>query len=149
MPYERERTTPGTAITGVLFDNLTNSMGVLNEMEYYSECMFRNAAGTWIYRPTDDTDLVNVGPAGYAILIGEMMIDITQEIRSGPVRAAELADWRLMLNGMPQSRYVKDPPYHGAYADYLKQFPSSAVSTTQLIHQSTQLATTSPATLCA
>ncbi len=40
-----------------------------------------------------------------------------------------MTDWRLMLNGQPQTRYVKDPPYHGYYADYMKQFPSSAIVT--------------------
>jgi hypothetical protein len=123
-------TTPGTAIPSCLVDNFTNSMGVLYEMEYYSECMFRSATGTWKYIPTDDSDLVNVGPNAYEILKTEMMVDITQEIRTGNVRATELADYRLQLNGQPQSRYVKDPPYHGLYADYLKQFPSSSILTT-------------------
>lgn len=128
-------TTSGTAVAGVLLDNFTNAMGDLAEIEYYSECLFRTAAGVWIYRPTDDTDIVNVGPAAYEILKLEMMIDITKEIRTGAVQASELADWRLMLNGQPQSRYVKDPPYHGAYADYLRQFPSSAITTRQKYYE--------------
>lgn len=119
--------TTGAAINGILFDSWTNDLGKQYEMEYYSEYMFRTAAGVWIQTPTLDTDLVNVGPASYEILKTEMMVDITQQIREGAVRAAELADWRLMLNGQPQSRYVKDPPYHGLYNDYLKSFPSSAI----------------------
>lgn len=119
----------GAAISGVLVDNWTDSLGDLYEMEYYSEYMFRTVAGTWIQKPTLDTDLVNVGTASYEILKAEMMVDITQIIRTGAVLATQLADWRLMLNGQPQSRYVKDPPYHGLYADYLKQFPSSAIVT--------------------
>lgn len=122
-------TVSGNAMTGVLVDNWTDSLGNLYEIEYYSEYLFRTAAGAWIAAPTLDSDLVNVSPASYEILKTEMMVDITQEIRTGPVRATELADWRLMLNGQPQSRYVKDPPYHGAYADYLRQFPSSAIPT--------------------
>jgi len=58
-----------------------------------------------------------------------MMVDITQDIRTGATKEAELTDWRLMLNGQPQSRYVKDPPYHGLYADYLAKYPSSAIAT--------------------
>ena len=121
--------TAGSAINGVLVDNWTDSLGSLYEMEYYSEYLFRDSSGNWKQIPTSDTDLVNVGPAAYEILKTEMMVDITQQIRIGNVMEAELTDWRLMLNGQPQSRYVKDPPYHGLYADYAKAFPSSAIVT--------------------
>lgn len=121
----------GLAISGLLVDNWTNSLGTLYELDYYSECLFRTTTGTWLYVPTVDTDLLNVNPASYEIIKTEMMIDITQQIRTGTVLAEQLQDWRLMLNGQPQSRYVKDPPYHGLYADYLRQFPSSAIVTSQ------------------
>lgn len=117
----------GAAINGVLLDTWSNDLGTQYEMEYYSEYLFRTAAGVWISTPTLDTDLVNVGPASLEILKTEMMVDITLEIRTGPTRINEVADWRLMLNGQPQSRYVKDPPYHGLYADYTSKFPSSAI----------------------
>lgn len=119
--------TAGTPINGVLLDSWTNDLGKQYEMEYYSEYMFRSSAGAWKAVPTDDSDLVNVGPNSYEILKTEMMIDITQEIRNGNVRASELADWRTMLNGASQSRYLKDPIYRGLYADYMRQFPSSAI----------------------
>lgn len=119
----------GAAITGCLIDNWTNSFGQLYEMEYYSEYMFRTAAGAWISRPTQDTDLANVGPLSYEILKNEMMIDITKIIRTGNVRTAELAEIHRNLNGDPQSRWVKDPPFKGLYSDYQKAFPSSAIPT--------------------
>lgn len=121
--------TVGTAINGVLVDNWMDALGSLYECEYYSEYMFRTAAGVWIAKPTDDTDLVNVGPLGLEILLNEMMVDITQQIRTGNVRAQELADFRMMLNGQPPNRYVKDPQYRGLYADYVNKFPSSAIPT--------------------
>jgi hypothetical protein len=104
----------GTPITGFLVDSWTNALGNLYEAEYYSEYLFRTAAGVWIQKPTLDTDLVNVGTLSYEILKAEMMVTITQNIRLGAVREQELTDWRLMLNGQPQTRYVKDPPYHRA-----------------------------------
>jgi hypothetical protein len=119
--------TAGTAINGFLLDSWTNDLGTQYEMEYYSEYLFRTAAGVWIQTPTLDSDLVNVGPASYEILKTEMMVDITQQIRTGAVAVQQLTDWRLMLNGQPQSRYVKDPPYHGLYFDYMAKFPSSAI----------------------
>lgn len=119
----------GTAIPGVIIDAWMNALGNLYELEYYSEYMFRTAAGIWIARPTADTDLVNVGPASYEILKSEMMIDITKQIRTGTVQAAELADWRMMLNGQPPNKYIKDPQYRGLYADYVNKYPSSAIPT--------------------
>ena len=121
--------TAGAAIAGFLVDSWTNALGVLYEMEYYSEYCFRTSAGVWIQEPAEDTDIVCVGPASYEILKTEIMIDVTQQIRTGNIRAEELMDWRLMLNGQPQSRYVKDPPYHGLYFDYLAKFPSSRINT--------------------
>lgn len=126
--------TAGAAINGFLVNCWTNALGNLYEMEYYSEYMFRTASGTWMQAPTADTDLVNVSPESYEILKAEMMIDITKIIRIGAVQEAELADWRLMLNGQPQSRYVKDPPYHGLYADYLSRYPSSEILTTTVLY---------------
>lgn len=119
----------GAAISGFLIDNWTNALGKLYEMEYYSECLFRSSVGAWLYTPTADTDLVNVGPASYEILKTEMMVDITQIIRTGPEMREQLADWRVMLNGQPPNRYVKDPQYRGLYADYVLKFPSSAIPT--------------------
>lgn len=121
--------TAGVAINNFLIDSWTDSLGSLFEIEYYSEYMFRTQAGVWIPVPTDDTDLVNVGPNAYEILKTEMMIDITQEIRTGSVQTQELTDWRMMLNGQPPNRYIKDPQYRGLYADYALQFPSSAIVT--------------------
>lgn len=129
VTYDVSGANANVPINGCLIDNWTDSLGMLYEMEYYSEYMFRTAAGVWIARPTLDTDLVNVDSASYEILKTEMMVDITQNIRTGATRDDELADWRLMLNGQPQSRYVKDPSYHGLYADYLRMFPSSAITT--------------------
>lgn len=120
----------GTAINGVLVDNWTDSLGQLYEAEYYSECAFRNAtSGAWQYAPLNDSDIINVGPLAYEILKAEMMVDVTKQIRTGEIQIAELNDWRLMLNGQPQSRYVKDPPYHGLYGDYMSKFPSSRIIT--------------------
>ena len=121
--------TAGAAITGMLLDNWTDALGTLYEMEYYSEYLFTSSTGAWKAVPTLDTDIACVGPASYEILKTEMMIDVTKEIRTGAVQQTELADWRLMLNGTAASRYVKDPPYHGLFQDYMAKYPSSAIVT--------------------
>lgn len=122
--------TVGTEIPGVLVDNWTDSLGVLYESEYYSEYLFRTSGGTWISKPTSDSDLVNVGPLSYEIFKTEMMIDITKQIRTGSIMASELSDWRMMINGQPPNRYVREPQYRGLYSDYMNKFPSSAIPTT-------------------
>lgn len=121
--------TTGTAINGVLVDNWMDALGSLYECEYYSEYMFRTAAGVWIPRPTVDSDIICVGTLGYQIFMAEAMVEITQDIRTGNVRAQELPDWRMMLNGQPPNKYIKDPQYRGLYADYTNKFPSSAIPT--------------------
>lgn len=119
----------GLAITGCLIDNWTDSLGVLYEAEYYSEYLFRTSAGVWINNPTSDTDLVNVSPSSYEILKAEMMVDITRDIRMGSERNTEINEWKYVLNGQPQSRYVKDPSDKGLYNNYLSMYPSSAILT--------------------
>ena len=121
--------TAGVAINGCLLDNWTDSLGELYEIEYYSQYLFRDTTGAWKMAPTVDTDLINVGTLSYEILKAEIMLDITRQIRTGVLRQEEITDWMQMLNGQPQTRYVKDPPFHGLYADYLKSFPSSAIVT--------------------
>jgi hypothetical protein len=122
-------TVAGTAIPNCLIDNWTNSIGELYEMEYYSEYMFRTAAGVWIQSPTLDTDLVNVGITSYEILKAEIMIEITMQIRIGNMRTEELSEWGKMLNGDNASRYIKDPKNQGLYSTYGLKFPSSAIVT--------------------
>lgn len=119
----------GTAISGCLIDNWTDSLGVLYEVEYYSEYMFRTAAGAWIQTPTVDTDLVNVSVAAYPIFLLEMMSEIITIIRTGATKEQELRDNQKALNGDPQTRYVKDPVFKGAYNNYLAMYPSSAIVT--------------------
>lgn len=121
--------TTGAIIPSCLIDSWTDSLGSLYEIEYYSEYMFRTSAGVWIAAPTLDTDLVNVGPNSYEILKTEMMVDITQQIRTGAVMDQQLTEWRLQLNGQSEGRYIKDPPMHGLYRDYLSKFPSSQIIT--------------------
>lgn len=121
--------TAGTSISGCLIDNWTNALGTLYEIEYYSEYLFRASTGTWIQTPTTDTDLVNVSPSSYEILKAEMMIDITEQIRIGAVQAQQLAEYRRVLDGQPESRYMKNPNDLGLYKNYVRMFPSSAIQT--------------------
>lgn len=117
----------GAAISSCLIDSWTNSLGELYEMEYFSEFLFRTSAGAWIHTPTTDTDLVNVGTTSYSILIAEIMVELTMQLRTGNLRQEELRDWRLMLNGISENRYVKDVADIGLYNNYLRMFPSSAI----------------------
>lgn len=127
--------TVGTAITGCLIDNWTNALGVLYEIEYYSEYLFRTSAGVWIQSPTADTDLINVSITSYEILKAEMMMDITRQIRTGSVQQQQMADWQLILEGVPQSRYNSTPGNIGLYKNYLRMFPSSSIVTSTKTYQ--------------
>jgi len=121
--------TAGAVINGCLIDNWTDSLGELYELEYYSENFFRTAGGAWINTPTLDTDLINCGPLSYEIFLAEMMCQLTMQLRTGNLRAEELADWNKVLNGDSQSRYIRDPKWEGLYSNYGHKFPSSAIPT--------------------
>ena len=121
--------TAGTAISGFLIDSWTDSLGSLYEIEYYSEYMFRSSTGAWKSAPTDDSDLINVGPVSYEIFVNEVMRDIVQVIRVGSVLATQTAMYEKILDGEPANRYTPNPKDLGLYTNYGRMFPSSAITT--------------------
>ena len=57
-----------TAQVGVLINILTSQMGTILEIEYYSDCMFRDSStGAFKNNTTSDNDLINLGRESYNI----------------------------------------------------------------------------------
>ena len=71
----------GTADTDIMVDKISASTGEIWETEYYSKYLFRNAAGTWINKPTADTDIVNLDEDSYNILLFILSYLVTQKIQ--------------------------------------------------------------------
>lgn len=70
----------GTAMNGVRVDNVIARNGVIFDVVYNSDYMFRNSSGTWIIKPTADTDLLNLETEAENMLLYEVAYLIAQEV---------------------------------------------------------------------
>lgn len=70
----------GTAMNGVRVDNIVARNGVIFDVVYNSDYMFRNSSGTWIIKPTADTDLLNLETEAENMLLYEVAFLIAQEV---------------------------------------------------------------------
>jgi len=71
----------GTAETDLRIDRISCSTGEIYEIEYYSDCIFRNSAGTWLTRPTAETDILNLGEDGINLWLYECALAMAQQVQ--------------------------------------------------------------------
>lgn len=69
------------AINGIRVDSMSFKLGSIYEIEYYSDYLFRNTNGTWIEKPTADTDIINLAPESYNLMLYELAEIISQELQ--------------------------------------------------------------------
>jgi hypothetical protein len=68
--YVQLNITFSSAITGVAFFQLQNSLGFLFDIEYYSKYLFRdNITGAWQEKVTDDSNYINLDTESYNIFL--------------------------------------------------------------------------------
>jgi hypothetical protein len=72
-------TTAGT--TPVRVDSVMAKLGAIWEIDYYSKYLFRNTSGTWIEKPTAETDIVNLDTTGYNVLLYEVCLICAHELQ--------------------------------------------------------------------
>lgn len=109
------------AISDIRVDNVIVSLGSIFDIKYYGAYMFRTAAGTWIRRPTVDTDRVCVDELGFNIFAYECLIEMAQQME-GEDSTFDIGFASRALNGDGSSR---DPAQRlGLYARYRKEYPS-------------------------
>jgi len=113
-----------TSLTLMRLDNIVASRGTLFDMTYFSNYLFRTAGGTWIDKPTVDTDIVNLSPVSYKIFEAEISRIITQQVQ-GAMGIFDYTYWNNMLEGEDGTGENT-----GLYADYLSQFPSERIEST-------------------
>lgn len=83
-------TTDGTPINGVHLDNITARQGQIYQLKYYSSYMFSNPVTLdWKERATDLTDVINISPMAYNILLLEACKIIGQETSNS------VTDWKI------------------------------------------------------
>lgn len=109
------------AISDIRVDNITVSLGHIFAIKYYSAYMFKTAAGTWVRRPTVDTDIILVDELGFNIFAYECLIEMAQQME-GEDSMFDIGFAQRALNGDGASR---DPAQRlGLYARYRKEYPS-------------------------
>ena len=72
----------GTATTSCRVDNIIVKLGSIYNIQYYSKYLFQNSSGTWIEKPTADTDVINLDTESYNIFFYELMELVAQEIQA-------------------------------------------------------------------
>jgi hypothetical protein len=71
----------GTATPNCRIDNIVVRLGEIYDIHYYSKNIFKNAAGTWIEKPTADTDTINLDTDSYNIFLYQLMVIVVQELQ--------------------------------------------------------------------
>ncbi len=108
-----------TTITGsadpVYFDSVVCSLGSIYEFEYYSKYLFRNASGTFLDKPTADTDLLNLDTDSYGVFTNCLAFLAAQQ-QQGEV------------SGFDMPTFAKE--YQNSVDAYCQKYPSQAQKAT-------------------
>lgn len=107
-----------TSLSLMRLDNITANLGTLFDIAYYSNYLFRTTGGTWIDKPTLDSDIVNLSPVSYKIFEAEISRIITQQVQ-GAMGVFDYTYWNTQLEGADGTGETS-----GLYFDYSLQFPS-------------------------
>jgi hypothetical protein len=110
--------TSGTARNGVQIDDITAAKGQAWEVVYYSDKLFKSAAGTYLSLPTAETDSLILEGMAENIYYAELRKVLANEI-SGESRATNIQEAELYLEGAGEKQ--------GAYELYERQYPSEAI----------------------
>ena len=70
----------GTADTDFRIDSITSNLGRIFDMVYYSKYLFANSSGTWIEKPTNDEDTVNLDTESYNVFLYKVAEMCAQQI---------------------------------------------------------------------
>ena len=112
----------GTVETDIRVDKISASSGVIYEIEYYSENLFRSSSGTYKTRTTDDTDIVNLDEDSYNILLNEVAYLAAQQ-QQGADATFDRNFFREELYGNPNLT----PPKRGLYDIYETDHPGETI----------------------
>lgn len=117
-------TVTSSAQNNVRVDNIIVSIGRNFDIKYYSKFLFKNSAGTFITKPTTDSDTIVLDNDAIQIYLLECLIGAAQQIESSN-SAGDITFARAELNGHTDS---PDPSQRmGLYAKYKREYPSQKV----------------------
>lgn len=117
--------TAGDALANVRLDNITAARGDAYEAVYYSDRLFKSAAGDYIELPTADSDTLNIAVDGHNIFLYELMLIIIQEL--GEKAVMQNAKWFMeQLNGYGEVK--------GLYDAFNRKYPSKVIPLSTTYH---------------
>ena len=91
--YARVTFVSTAAITDVRVDSIVFRLPSIYETVYYSKYLFSNSSGTWIEKPTADTDVVNLDTESYNLWLYELLELVAQELQ-GEDSSFDVEFWR-------------------------------------------------------
>jgi len=115
-------TTSTDAISAIRFDHFFFSLGKVYELEYYSDCIFRDTTGSWtttIAANVADDTIINLGTTSYNIFLYEAALSAAQQ-QQGEKSAADRITFKEELFGTGSNP--------GLYAEYHQSNPDEAIS---------------------
>lgn len=77
-------TTTNLAVTGWHVDSFCSNLGTLYNIKYYSKFLFSNSSGTWIEKPTDQSDVINLDTDSYNVYLFKVAEYACQQISEAP-----------------------------------------------------------------
>jgi hypothetical protein len=101
------------AISNVRVDNILFSIGRNFDHKYYSKYLFRNSAGTWISKPSSETDSVMIDNDTLPIFLLECLTDMAQQM--------EGSDSAFDIGFAEKQLAVLYPAYKGLYPSQVKK----------------------------
>lgn len=120
-------TVAGTALGIIRVDNIIFSIGRNFDIKYYSKFLFKNSSGTYLTKPSDDSDTIILDNDAVQLFLLECLIGCAQQIESSN-SVGDIAWAKGELNGRPDS---PDPAQKmGLYAKYKKEYPSERTKLT-------------------
>jgi len=120
-------TTAGTNIPGIIIDDFNIQLGTMYNLEYFSNFLFRTAAGVWIEKPTALTDIINLSTDEYKIFtdLGAMMaMSEVSSLDKDYERISRRVGWPVN----------PDEPFKGTLGTYKRQYPSERPTSTTILH---------------
>ncbi len=73
-------TIAASAMNNVRVDNIVFSIGRNFDMKYYSKCLFKNSAGTYISQPASDNDYVLIDNDSLPIFLFELLVQMAHQV---------------------------------------------------------------------
>ena len=117
------------AISNIRVDNAVFSMGTVFDIDFYSKYLFQTSAGSWISKPTADSDVVLIDNDSLAIFLNECLVAMAQQME-GEDSTLDVSFALGELHGKLPGK-AGGTQMSGQYSAYKKLYPSEEIQVRQ------------------